>query len=144
MSGLTDFLGAGTGQAAIYVIAYSVSIVFTLIIELLVAALLGFRDRDGLGAVLGVNLATNPVAVFLTMLAIWLSSLVPGWGGIAITTGAWVLVEALVVLVEWRIIRWVLGPARPRVLALALWMNVASALAGAALVAIAASIGSVG
>ena len=99
----------------------------TLAIEVPVAAALGLRTGRALLAVACVSLATNPLLNYAGIL------LAQAWDWSASpATAAAVLVpaELAVVLVEWRLLVWVLGGPSRRLLLVSVAMNAASALAG--------------
>lgn len=76
---------------------FAVSLGLTLLIELGLALLLGVRSKRGLLVVFLANVLTNPAAVCLC-LALW-----PYLGSLYLPFQ--LLVEAAVVLVEWRVYR---------------------------------------
>ena len=96
-------------------------------VELPLAALLGLRTRRALTTVALINLLTNPVLNYLG----WVLARF-GDGAAAPATAIPVLVaaEAVVVLIEWRLLLWVLGGASRRMLLVSLALNTASAGAG--------------
>jgi len=101
------------------------SLGLTLAIELPVAALLGLRTRTTLLVVVLINLMTNPALGYLLLVGHRFDF---GSAAYAVT---WLVGEALVVVVEWRLLVWALGGRQRRLLAVALVMNLASALVGA-------------
>ncbi len=96
-------------------------------VELTVAALLGLRTRRALATVALVNLVTDPVLNYLG----WLLARFGEWAAAPATAIPVLLAaEAVVVLVEWRLLLWVLGGASRRMLLVSLALNAASAGAG--------------
>jgi len=115
-----------------------VPLLLTLVIEVVIAAF--FRlSPTGLGAVAAVNFITNPVLTAVIVLLQWLGERGPedlSSGGIMTTGWSWPLLgllEAVILVAEWRMLVWVLrgseGSAR-KLLALAIVMNVVSATLG--------------
>jgi len=90
-----------------------------------VAALLGLKTRTALLVVALANLLTNPALGYLLLVGHHL-----GLGSLAYAE-AWLAGEAVVVAVEWRLLRWALGLRSGRLLGIALAMNLASACVGA-------------
>jgi hypothetical protein len=131
-------LGPG---AALYSVALALGL--TVAIETGVAALLGLRGR-ALAAVVWVNFVTNPLLNLAWLSIFWLGfgyKAVPSSpsgvaGGAAIATWAWlvlVIMEVIVVLSEWAILRLVVErPAlsHKRLLTISLAMNAVSATLG--------------
>jgi hypothetical protein len=98
------------------------ALALTLTVELAVAAALGLRTRPELLAVACVSLITNPLLnVVLTL--VW------SWGPVAYFSTLAVL-EALVVVAEWRMLLWALRGDSRRLLLVATVMNGASLLLG--------------
>jgi hypothetical protein len=116
------------------------ALLFTIVFEVLVAALFGFRQA--LWAVVAVNLVTNPVlsAFIATLYGLGLGfaeNVTPGDPSY-IDAAPWVwptvgLLEAVIVVVEWRLLVWALagkaGTSR-RLLVVVIAMNVVSATIG--------------
>jgi len=100
----------------------------TLVLELPVAVAFGLRTRQALLAVVLVNLITNPLLNYLSAATAHFVD----WphGSTASVAVIIVTAEALVVIVEWRLLTWALGEPSRRMLALALCMNAVSTLAG--------------
>ena len=101
------------------------SLVLTLLAELSIAAALGLRDREKLGTVLLMNLATNPPAVFAITLArkFW-----PPGPAFAV----FLVLEVLVFLAETALLRIGAGLTRKRAVLCSLVFNIASCLLGVA------------
>jgi hypothetical protein len=100
----------------------------TLALELPVAVAFGLRSRQALLAVVLVNLITNPLLNYLSAATAHFVD----WphGSTASVAAIIVAAEAVVVIVEWRLLVWALGEPSRRMLALAASMNAVSALAG--------------
>jgi hypothetical protein len=115
-----------------------VALLVTLLLEVSVAALFRLRGR-GLGAVVAVNLITNPA---LTVVIFALSGLGIGLGfgsdsgSVPSGPGSWAvlgLLEVVIIVAEWRMLVWALGgtAGSPRkLLAAAIVMNIVSATIG--------------
>jgi len=103
----------------------------TLAIELPVAAAFGLRTRQALLAVVFVNLITNPVLNYLTILGARIAA--PRQVPAAVYVPMLVAAEVLVIVVEWRLLVRALGGGSRRMLAVSAAMNAASAAAGLAL-----------
>jgi hypothetical protein len=103
---------------------YATAFLLTVLLEVAVALLLGFRKRSELLCVVAVNVFSHPLLVYL----LWaIDSLRLRPIGVIET----LLLEAGVVVVEWRLLRFAL-PRRPtlRLLLLSLAMNGVSYLSG--------------
>lgn len=101
---------------------YIEALVFTIIIEIAVAAAMGYRSRAQLQAVALINGLTNPALNFV----IWVMMV----QGIQVTVAAVLLLESIVVIVEWRLLAYFLRGSEARLLLLSLTMNTASFLTG--------------
>jgi hypothetical protein len=101
-----------------------IAFALTLVIEVTVALLLGYRRRLEIAAVVCVNLFTHPLLCYLVWLIIAWQSAPLGVVEIAI-------LEAGVVLVEWQLLCYALRQhPKSRLFALSLAMNAASYVAG--------------
>jgi hypothetical protein len=94
----------------------------TLVVELAVAALMGYRSRTELRAVAYINLMTNPMLGLATIFVFPAGA----------TALSWELapLEAAVVLAEWGLLVWALKRPALRMLVLSLVLNAASLGAG--------------
>jgi hypothetical protein len=100
----------------------------TLALELPVAVAFGLRTRQALLAVVLVNLLTNLLLNYLSVLS---AHLVDWPHGPTVSIAGIILAsETVVVLAEWRLLTWALGEPSRRMLALSACMNAVSALAG--------------
>jgi hypothetical protein len=95
----------------------------TVLVELIVAFLLGSRQKDALCAVLFINLLTNPILNYVLLVGRFLS---PWAAGPALIS----VLETGVVFIEWRLLVYALPGKSIRFLALSLVMNLFSYLAG--------------
>ena len=92
-----------------------------------VAAAFGLRDRRSLVAVACASIATNPALTWIG----WALATRWDWAESPASALAFLLpAEAVVVLVEWRLLVWALGADPRRLLLISIAMNAASALAG--------------
>jgi hypothetical protein len=100
-----------------------------LVLELPVAVAFGLRTRRALGAVVLVNVLTNPLVNYLIVV----TDRVTGWadGSTASIVVILVVAEAIIVVVEWRLLTWALREPSGRMFRLSLCMNLVSALVGA-------------
>ena len=111
-------------SAALHLLA---ALALTEAVELSLAALLGLRTRRALATVTLINLLTNPVLNYLG----WLLTRFADWATAPATAIPVLLAaEAVVVIVEWRLLFWVLGGSSRRMLLVSLALNAASAGAG--------------
>jgi hypothetical protein len=102
-------------------------LVLTVVVELAAAWIVGVRDRRGEKAVIWVNVLTNPAVVWILVVA----------GGLPGTL-YWTLMgvlEILVVVVEWRLLRWAVGLASRRAALTSVVMNASSFAVGLVIVA---------
>ena len=109
----------------IYLRDYLIAFLLTIVIEVAVAALLGYRRRLEIAAVVCVNVFSHPLLCFLLGLLASLQSAPVGQLEI-------VPFEAAVVLAEWQLLCYALR-RRPKsqLLVLSLSMNCSSYMAGA-------------
>jgi hypothetical protein len=104
---------------------FAKALALTILVEVAVGALLGIRSPRGIATVALMNVVTNPPLVWVLAVAAMLFGIGPAstpaayWGLVA-------LLEAIVVTVEWRILRWVLGLESRRALWLSIALNAAS------------------
>lgn len=98
-------------------IAYLGIFLLNLFIELVVAGIIGYRQIKELLSVVAVNMLTHPV---LTVLVMWLASI-----GLY---NFWLLVvmEIVVVLIEWQVLQFALRKRDKALLLLAFVMNAVS------------------
>ena len=101
---------------------YLLALLLTMAIEGTVAWLFGFRTGRALLAVAMINCITNPALNFVLL---WLT-----WRGVEVRLPLVILLEALVVVVEWGLYVYVFGHPKGRLLLLSLAANAASFLAG--------------
>jgi hypothetical protein len=112
-------------EGMVVLVFFAFALAVTLTFEMPVAALFRVGNR-GFLAVLLVNVATNLVVVLIAYLVV-LSGSAQTWVRWAVAA----LVEAAVVIIEWRLLLWALGDtvgSSRRLFALSLTMNVASIL----------------
>jgi hypothetical protein len=101
------------------------ALLLTVTIEGGVAWLFGFRTGRSQLAVASINCLTNPALnLFLLILA---------WLGVNVRLPLVLLLELLVVGIEWQLLVYVFGAPKGRLLVLSLLANAASFLAGVAL-----------
>jgi hypothetical protein len=95
------------------------ALVLTLIAEVPVSLLFGFRSRKDILSVVLINLITNPLANVLMIL---------------VSTSSWVLLiillEVLVILAEWWLLIYSLEGSKKKLFWMSVTMNVASILFG--------------
>ncbi|MDR3687410.1 MAG: hypothetical protein P4L93_10685, partial [Coriobacteriia bacterium] len=121
-----------SGELITFAAVAIASLLLTLVVEVPVAALMGLRRGWEIAAVVCVNIITNPVVVWVAY-AIGNSGLLGGLPGrlLWVVVGAlWLLLEAAVTLVEWRLLTWALKKPSHDMLKVSLTMNAASATAG--------------
>ncbi len=124
------------------VIQMGAPLLVTLVAAVIVAAFFGLKGA-GLGAVVGVNLVTVPIMYAIVLTLYWLGI---GYGydvisGRILAAGwTWPVlgaIEVIIIIAGWRLLVWALdksaGSSR-RLLALAMVMNVGSAIVGTAAV----------
>ena len=101
---------------------YLLALLLTIAVEAGVAWLLGLRTRRGMLAVVAINTLTHPLLNY--------AILVLGFLGSDLTLRTILLLEALVVVVEWRLLAYACGLPNVRSFMLSLAMNAASFFAG--------------
>ena len=139
MSMLVSNLGPlASSLLAAFASAAVPSLALTLAVELPVAAALGLRRKLELAAVVCVNLITNPILVWLVYAASALNNAdwpydYPWSVSPLLSAVVFVGLEAVVVVVEWRLLVWALKKPSRQMLWVSIAMNAASAVAGVAL-----------
>jgi hypothetical protein len=103
-------------------VRYLLALLLTVLIEGAVAWLFGYRAGRALLAVSMVNCLTNPALNFLLLFLAWL--------GVVVRLPLVLLLEGLVVVVEWRLYVYVFEQPKGQLLLLSLMANAASFLAG--------------
>ena len=99
------------------------ALILTIVIEVSVAWLFGLRSKTELWTVILINVITNPLLNYLIM--------VNGYFHLISQVNVLILcLEAVIVLVEWRLLVWVLRQGTKKMLVLSVVMNAASYLAG--------------
>ena len=99
------------------------ALILTIVIEVIIAWLFGLRSKRELLTVLLINVITNPLLNYLIT--------VNGYFHLVSRTNLLILcLEVVVVLVEWRLLVWVLRQKVKKMLVLSVAMNAASYLAG--------------
>jgi hypothetical protein len=99
------------------------ALLLTIAIEVIVALLFGLRSKQELWTVVLINVITNPLLNYLIT--------VNGYFHLISQTTILILcLEVAVVLVEWRLLVWVLRQSTKKMLRLSFVMNTCSYLAG--------------
>jgi len=96
-----------------------VALLITILVESMVARLAGLRQRHESSAVVCINVITNPALNYF----LWLNAY---YRFVDMNLGIIYVLEALVVLVEWRLLVFTLRRDPKRMLALSLLMNFCS------------------
>jgi hypothetical protein len=104
---------------------YLLALLLTVAIEGAVAWFFGFRTGRSQLAVAMINCLTNPALNLLLVILAWL--------GVAVRLPLVVLLEVVVVAVEWGLLVYAFGGSKRRLFLLSLTANAASFLAGLAL-----------
>jgi len=99
------------------------ALALTLAVEVGVAFLFGLRGKRELGAVVAVNIITNPLLNYFVVAGAYFHLISPNSALI-------LLLEVFVVLVEWRLLVYALREDSKRMFALSALMNAASFVVG--------------
>jgi hypothetical protein len=99
------------------------ALILTIIIESFVAFLFGHRGRDTYFAIFAINLITNPVLNYVILI-------IQSVGLFNINFFYLLLLELIVILVEWRMLVYVLSVSSKKLLSLSMIMNLGSFLFG--------------
>ena len=99
------------------------ALTLTIIVEVIVAFLFGYKDRTSIQSIMLINLITNPVLNYLVSVLSFL-------GILPIGTTLILILEAFVVLIEWRLLMFALKKDWKSMLLLSLVMNMASYIIG--------------
>jgi len=102
-------------------------LVLTVVVELAAAWMVGVRDRRAQKAVIWVNVLTNPAVVWILVVA----GALPGplyWTLMGV-------LEILVVVLEWRLLRWAVGLGSRRAAVSSVAMNASSFAVGLVIIA---------
>lgn len=112
------------------IIELAIILLLTIVTELTVAFILGFRNKKILLSIICVNIFTNPLLNFGLLIATTFYS-------VQLTPMLLIILELVVVFVEWQLLVYVVRRRQKRLLALSLILNTASFLVGIALARIA-------
>lgn len=111
---------------AVYIAPATMALGLTLLIELSVALAMGWRTRTDLAGIAVVSIITNPFFVLsVYVLLLVFRDLTPRPLVLFM-----IACEIVIVLVEWRLLRWALKKDSRKTLLLSAVMNTASFLAG--------------
>lgn len=105
---------------------YLVALLLTILIEVFVALMFGFRSKNEILSVILVNLITEPVLNYFLLINSYFSL-------VAVNIQLLLLLETIVILVEWRLLVYALQRNSNRLLVLSLVMNLASFALGLSL-----------
>jgi len=120
------YLDAFAWFLAIYAGPAIAALGLTLLVELAVAFAMGWRARNDLAGVAAVSIITNPFFVLsVYILLLFFRDLSPEPRLLFM-----VVLEIVIVLVEWRLLRWALKKGSGKTLLLSAVMNAASFAAG--------------
>jgi hypothetical protein len=100
-----------------------IALVLTLIIEIIVALLLGYKKKEYLLAIIGVNLVTNPVLNFLIQSNAQIKLFDYNIYSI-------LFLEVVVVIIEFLLLWFIFRKERNKMLVLSITMNAASFMVG--------------
>ena len=101
----------------------AIALALTVVIEIGIAWLLGLRSKTEIGTILLINVITNPALNYLMLVN-------TSFHLISRTSLLLLFLEAIVVLAEWLLLRYVLRHSLKRTLALSVAMNACSYAAG--------------
>lgn len=101
---------------------YLLALLLTISVEGCVAYLLGLRSRQSMLAVLAINVLTQPALNYLLLVLAYLN--------VNVTFMLIVVLEILVVIIEWRLLVYIFRAPRGRFLAVSLLGNALSFLIG--------------
>jgi hypothetical protein len=99
------------------------ALIITILVESIVAFVAGLRKKEELLAILCINVMTNPPLNYF----LWLCY---DYGLLRVDTTLILSLEAIVVLIEWRLLVYVFGRPSRKMLLLSLLMNFCSYAAG--------------
>jgi len=100
-----------------------VALLLTIAIEIAVAIILGYKKKEELLVIFGVNLITNPIVNYFVMLLTQLAAYL-------FSIPLLLLFEIVVVIFEAKILSFVLKKGTKEMLILSIWMNGTSFLLG--------------
>jgi len=103
--------------------SYLLALFLTIIIELIVAFFFGFRKKIDIIAIIFINLLTNPILNYLLLVNDYFSFFKSSLLII-------LFLEAIVVLLEWKLLVFALQGKSKKLLALSLVMNFCSYIVG--------------
>jgi len=104
--------------------SYLLALFLTIVIELAVAFFFGFRKKLEIIAIIFVNLFTNPTLNYLILVN-------GNFSFFKINSLIIVLLEIMVVLIEWKLLAFALPEKSKKILTLSLVMNFCSYVVGA-------------
>jgi hypothetical protein len=105
---------------------YLVALLLTILIEVLVALIFGFRSKKEILSVILVNLITEPLLNYFLLINSLFSL-------VAVNIQFLLLLETIVILTEWRLLVYTLQRNSKRLLVLSLIMNLTSFAIGLSL-----------
>jgi hypothetical protein len=104
--------------------SYAIAFLLTLVTEVAVALALGYRKRREIASVVWVNVFSHPLLIYLIWILDWLRSA-------PVNFSETLLLEAAVVVVEWKLLYYALvKQGKARLFLLSLTMNSVSFVAG--------------
>jgi hypothetical protein len=102
---------------------YITALILTLIVELAVAVLFGYKSKRELTGIAAVSLVTNPILNFIFLSNNYFAFLI-------VNVWSILIMESAIVLIEWLMLRYALNDKPIRLLLMSIAMNSCSYLAG--------------
>lgn len=103
---------------------YVCALLLTIAIEVVVALLFGYRKKSEIATIIFINLITNPLLNYLLFINSY-------FGTVQISTITILILEIIVVSVEWLLLIFTLKQNQKKLFALSVVMNFCSYVAGA-------------
>lgn len=96
-----------------------ISLICTIIIEIIVSIIIGIRNKKDLLVIILANTSTNPIVVYIANLISLFNNAILYWSVV-------IILESMVVIVEYKIIKNFLTNRKTKALYLALFNNIIS------------------
>lgn len=107
-----------------YITNLIIALVFTIIIECIIAFLFGYKDKRSLTIILLINLLTNPVLNYFLLLLYKFKV------GYYVVLEITIILEIIIIIIEWKLLFYVFEKDKRRLLVLSIVMNFVSFLSG--------------
>lgn len=102
---------------------FPIALLLTIVIEVFIAVLFGFRNKNSILGVVFINLITNPIFNYF----LWINTY---FSFVSINQTLLLIFETVIILVEWLLLIFTLRQNTKRLLVLSITMNFCSYIVG--------------